>query len=245
MSSAIKNGSDLTAQKRRSNNERDALIGKMNKKQRLENGKKKSEDDEKNNTTPKFEDEFEMMSLEEIKCSVIRLCNRVPTVPSDGINADDPEAVLAWAEKLQTTIEEFNLVLSCVSPATYRWGSDRSGAADQSLTHLSSELNHSQEQITSACSTRLSNVLAPVVDLVVSKIEKTIDEETGKQVKVQTYTNKIVDPGFHHLCRRVLCRNARMLRQVTLGNLRKVVKVIEDYQKAAKKDSHRDRSLVY
>merc|ERR1712071_486102 len=179
------------------------------------------------------------------KESIIGLCRRVPTIPVGGIDMNNKEAIREWAESMQAVIEEFNLSLSCVAPAIYKWGSDRSGAADQSLTVLSTEISAAQEQISASCSSRLTNVHAPVVDLVVSKVVKTIDSDTGEEVKTQTHSREVVDPEFHQLCSKILCRNAKMLRQVVLGNFHKIVRVIEDYQKASKKDNQNDRSLAY
>ena len=192
-----------------------------------------------------FDDGYEKMSLAQIKESIKSLCKRVPTIPPNGIDANDSLAIRDWAENMQAAIEEFSLLLSCLAPATYKWGSDRSGVGDQSLTMLSNEISLAQEQISGACSSRLTNVLAPVVDLVVKRVVKSVDKETGDIIKTQTYDREVVDIEFHKLCGKILCRNAAMLRRVVLGNFHKIVQVIEDYQKAAKKDSQQERSLAY
>jgi len=80
-------------------------------------------------------------------------------------------AIHSFASNLQTTVESFNLLLSLVSSATYQWGVDRSGASQQNLAVMSSELQQCQEVISSVVSSRLSNVLCPSVDVLVGKVE--------------------------------------------------------------------------
>ncbi|KAL7471314.1 hypothetical protein ACHAXS_011615 [Conticribra weissflogii] len=80
-------------------------------------------------------------------------------------------AIHSFASTLQTTVESFNLLLSLVSSATYQWGVDRSGASQQNLAVMSSELQQCQEVIGSVVSSRLSNVLCPSVDVLVGKVE--------------------------------------------------------------------------
>jgi len=173
------------------------------------------------------------------------LCRKVPTVPDGGIDPADDGAVNAWAGRMQAVIEEFNLLLCCVSAATYKWGSERSGAADQNLGVLSGELGNAQEQISNSVSTRLTNVLAPVVDLVIERTVTTKDDKTGEEIKVNHFVREKVDPSFLRLCNDILCRNAPMLRQVVLANFHKINKVIGDYSKATKKDCQNDRGFAY
>jgi hypothetical protein len=148
-------------------------------------------------------------------------------------------------QKMQAVVEEFNLLLCCVATATYKWGTDRSGAADQNLSMLSSELGNAQEQISSAVTPRLSNVLAPVVDLVEKKAVKSTNKETGEETTIKEYSREIVDVAFLQMCSEILCRNAKMLIHVVLTNFSKIDKVILDYQKATQKDCQHDRSLAY
>eukprot|EP00429_Kryptoperidinium_foliaceum_P038452 CAMPEP_0176168262 /NCGR_PEP_ID=MMETSP0120_2-20121206/86109_1 /TAXON_ID=160619 /ORGANISM="Kryptoperidinium foliaceum, Strain CCMP 1326" /LENGTH=167 /DNA_ID=CAMNT_0017505951 /DNA_START=151 /DNA_END=654 /DNA_ORIENTATION=+ len=115
-----------------------------------------------------FEDVVPMYSLEDIQEKIQGLCKRVPKIPEDSFKGDstdgiNEDAVREWAATLQAVLEEFNLVVCCVSTATYKWGTDRSGAADQNLSLLSAEIAASQDQIASAVTPRLTNVLAPVV----------------------------------------------------------------------------------
>lgn len=208
-------------------------------------GSNNTKSNNNNGDSISFDDDYEPFSLETIQLNISKLCKRVPTIPTEGINPDDKEAVRNWGQSMQAVIEEFSLLLGCVSPATYKWGTDRSGAADQSLALLSSELSLAQEQISSACSTRLTNVLAPVVDLVVEKIVTSKEEETGNEVKTNHHIRAKVDPDFVNLCSNILCRNAMMLRQVVLANFHKAVKVIGDFQEASKKDNQHDRHLAY
>ena len=89
-----------------------------------------------------------------------------------GVEGTDPRAqVRSFASALQIAIEEYNLLLSLVSSATYHWGVDRSGASQQNLSVMSAELQQCQDVISSVVSSRLSNVLCPAVDIMVGEIE--------------------------------------------------------------------------
>ena len=170
--------------------------------------------------------------------------------------------IKSWATKMQCVLEELGLVLCCVSTATYSWGTDRSGAADQNLTLLNEELNNTQEQISAKVSPRLRNVLTPVVDLVVEKTitskakrpkrpengdEKMCDGEEFEMVEVKTnvFTHHLEDPDFVHLCYEILARNAPMLRVVVLSNLQKMIKCIKDYLAAHTNDTRHHREFAY
>lgn len=144
---------------------------------------------------------------------------------------------------MQAIIEEFNLLLCCVSAATYRWGTDRSGAADQNLGLLSSELGNAQDQISTSITPRLTNVLAPVVDLVNYESISTKGTGDGGVDKKENYFRTVEnDPAFIILCSGILCRNAEMLRQVLLTNFHKVARCIDDYLKATSKDGQNSRN---
>ena len=201
-------------------------------------------------TTSGAELDYEALTLPVIQSRIKTLCHTIPSVPAEGLDPKDNAAIKAWAAKMQTAIEAFNLHICTVSAATYKWGSDRSGAADQNLALLSSEIANAQDQITSSVNPRLTNVLAPVVDLVIAKSITTteIDESTGKEQKVKTnvFTREQVDPDFLKLCDEILARNAVMLRTVVLANFLKVEKCIGDYIKACEKDrSHDARGFAY
>jgi hypothetical protein len=126
-----------------------------------------------------------------------------------------------------------------------RWGTDRSGAADQNLSLLSNELISSQDIISSYIAPRISSVVAPNVDIMESKCTKTTDPITGNEVKVKEYTREVIDPAYLDLCRTSLCRNAKMLRHVLLTSFHKVDRVITDYQKTSLKESEAHRHLSY
>lgn len=189
-------------------------------------------------------DGYDALSLHDIQQRVNQLCHQIPKVPDEGLDADNGDSVRDWASELQTVVEEFNLLVCCISAATYKWGSERSGAADQHLSVLSAELGSAQEQISSAVTPRLTNVLAPVVDLVVDKIITTKEGEI--ETKTNVYTREQVDPEFLILCRSILSRNAKLLRQVCLANFHKIHRCIGDYLEAQMKDSQHDsRGLSY
>lgn len=186
---------------------------------------------------------FKPLTLAQIRKSIIELSTRVPDIPPDGISPDDKAQVKAWATQMQAVVEEFNLLLCCVAAATYKWGTDRSGAADQNLTLLSSELGNAQDQISSSVTPRLTNVLAPVVDLVTSKIVIKKNEETGEETRSSIFSREEVDPNFLRLCAGILCRNAKMLRIVVLTNFQKIGKCIDDYVKATNNDGQNGRNM--
>jgi len=196
---------------------------------------------------------FKPLTLKQIRTKIDVLRDRVPIVPAEGIDPSDTDAVREWASTLQAIIEEFNLLLCCVSASTYKWGSDRSGAADQNLGMLSSELGNAQDQITTSITPRLTNVLAPVVELVryatvvepVPVQENGSNGSNGQNKKVHQFRTLENDPAFVHLCRTILCRNAGMMRCVFLTNVIKVGKCIDDYLKATKKDSSNNRNFAY
>jgi len=185
---------------------------------------------------------FKPLTLSEIRQKIIQLSTRVPTIPPDGIPPDDKEEVKKWATQMQAVVEEFNLLLCCVSAATYKWGTDRSGAADQNLTLLSNELGNAQEQISSSVTPRLTNVLAPVVDLVTSKTVIEKNDETGIEIRTNHFSREEVDPSFLRLCSGILSRNAKMLRVVVLTHFQKIGKCIDDYVKATNNDGQNGRN---
>ena len=210
-----------------------------------ENGTKSKLDESSTSTSTSFKP----LDLNQIRISISKLSDRIPSVPETGIDPDDKEQVRSWALSMQAIIEEFNLLLTCISAATYKWGSDRTGAADQNLSLLSNELGNAQEQISSSVTSRLTNVLAPVVELVTKEtiVKKVKDEATGEEYesRVNTFSREENDPNFIHLCHVILCRNAVMLRHVVLTNFHKVGKCIQDYLKATKKDGNHGRSAFY
>eukprot|EP00536_Pseudo-nitzschia_multiseries_P006927 jgi/Psemu1/255774/estExt_Genewise1Plus.C_1540016 len=185
---------------------------------------------------------------------------------TEDANGDEPlideAATRDWAARLQIVLEEFNLYVCCVGTATYKWGTERTGAADQNLTLLLSEMASSQEQISTAVTPRITNLLAPVVDLV---IEKTVtykqakrtgndnadddnDDETKPstvEVKENHFTQKVVDPSFLSLCHRILARNAPLLRHVVLSNFHKLLRAMKDFLKAQENDQQHSRSFTY
>ena len=116
---------------------------------------------------------FSPLSLPQIQ---LRLKSLLDTLPKDlpeippVYNVNDAAAhalqhapIKSFASTLQVTIEEYNLLLSLVSCATYRWGVDRSGASQQNLSVVSAELQQCQDVISNVVSARLSNLLCPLL----------------------------------------------------------------------------------
>jgi hypothetical protein len=228
-----------TSCKKKKNNTQDKDKSSTN------NGKKNNN----NNNNDDDSSEFKPFDLNQILASITKLTERVPTVPEKGIDPHNKKEVRKWTMTMQATIEEFNLLLTCISAATYKWGSDRTGAADQNLSLLSNELGNAQEQISSGVTPRLTNVLAPVVELVTKEtiVKKEKDEKTGEvyERRINTFSREENDPDFIQLCHVILCRNAVMLRHVVLTNFHKVQKCIKDYLKATKKDGNHGRSAGF
>ena len=194
----------------------------------------KSNETASNNTTStssSLPGAYQALSLVEIKDRITALMDRVPTVDKELTDSDE---IYNWAATLQAVIEEFNLLVCLIAAATYKWGTDRSGAADQNLTLLGGELQASQEQISSTVTPRLTNILAPVVDLVIDKsiVTKQHDNtaaaadknnNTTTTVVVKTkqnvFTQKQVDPNFLDLCRKILQSQCRDVATSVFGQL--------------------------
>ena len=227
----------------------------------------------KNSESKNDKDGFSMLKLEDIKSQIELLCKKVPAIPEGNFILPndtttetetgsepliDEKATRQWAEQLQVVLEEFNLYICCVGTATYKWGTERSGAGDQNLNLLLTEMSSSQEQISTAVTPRITNLLAPVVDMVIEKTvtykeERTIRSNTDNdsstptmtEVKENHFTRKVVDPAFLSLCHKILARNAPMLRRVVLSNFHKILAAIQDFLKAQKNDTQHSRSFPY
>jgi len=224
---------------------------------------------------------FEALSLRDIHDRIKELANQVPEIPSEGFYKEgaapdatspvigeppdnlDKALIKTWASRLQVVLEELGLLLCCVSTATYRWGTDRSGASDQNLTLLNDELNSTQDQIASRVTPRLRNVLTPVVDLVVEKTittkikKRSKEDENGGsaeagddegevvEVKQNVFSRHLEDPDFVHLCYEILARNAPMMRLVVMTNFDKMLRCITDYLAAQNNESQHHREFAY
>ncbi len=221
--------------------------------------------------------DFQMFKLEDIGSKIELLCKKVPDIPEDNFiksnggkengEANNSEPIIdevatrEWAAQLQIVLEEFNLCICCVGTATYKWGTERSGAGDQNLNLLLSEISSSQDQISTYVTPRLTNLLVPVVDLVIEKtvtyqqettIESSDKDSTNQdpkrrvaEVKENHYTRKLVDPAFLALCHKILARNAPLLQRVVLSNFHKVLAAIKDFLKAQQNDMQHSRSFTY
>jgi hypothetical protein len=218
---------------------------------------------------------YKPLTLQDVRDRMYDLCRRVPPVPADGfaakdLAADDLDsgssqkskeestvpvavtacpydqgAVKAWAVALQSVLEEFYLLIAVVSVATYRWGTDRSGAADQNVNLLLSELQISQEQIATHVAPCLNDVLAPVVSLLNVKTVTTKLNDAS-EVKKNYFITAPVDPEYVVQCYVVLARNAAFHRQVVLAYFDKLLSALTDYLEATQKDSQHDaRKFLY
>ena len=132
---------------------------------------------------------FEPITLPQIQLRLKNLLEQLPKdlpeVPPNELTTSDTNknnatsssdgdlytTIKSFASTLQITIEEYNLLISLVSSATYKWGVDRSGASQQNLAVMSAELQQCQDVISNVVSARLSNVLCPAVDVLIGEVE--------------------------------------------------------------------------
>jgi len=219
--------------------------------------------------------QFEPMSIKQIQLRLQELVDKLPRDLPSIITSDyDPTTntasiyapVKVFASNIQICIEEYNLLLSLVSSATYRWGVDRSGASQQNLSVMSAELQQCQEMISNVVSSRLSNVLCPAVDVLVGEIEivkssaavapdtqdtkkRKLNEEdrlsssaasnnTTSERRINHYSRPLVDPSYVHLCHCILARNAPLIRHTVATSIHTAHTIIGDYLNAMKKDNH-------
>jgi len=249
-------------------------------------GSKNGSSSNTNNDDTSSASPFRTYTLADIRARIKQLIGRVPEIPAsnfhkekegddDGGEKEEEEEntkkeekldtieLKKWANRLQVVLEELGLLVCCVSTATYRWGTDRSGAADQILALLNEELNNTQDQIASRVTPRLRNVLTPVVDLVVERTVTTKttqrknktkmvdsngdDKEEYETIEVRQnhFTRHLEDPDFLYLCYEILARNSIMMRQVVLSNLHKAIQCLSDYMSAHEKDGQHHRNFAY
>ncbi|KAL3788829.1 hypothetical protein ACHAWO_008154 [Cyclotella atomus] len=182
-------------------------------------------------------------------------------------NTPSHQAIKSFASSLQIVIEQYNLLLSLVSSATYKWGVDRSGASQQNLSVMVSELQQCQEMISTTVSGRLSNVLCPAVDVLVGEVEiirggsgnndndgddarnkkRKLNKESNNsssgtdhnnsERRINHYIRAQVDPAYVHLSHVILARNAEMIRHTVATSIFTAQQVISDYLKAMQKDT--------
>lgn len=184
--------------------------------------------------------------LKEAKTATAAL-KKSSTMPvSEGTCVYDKKQIRIWAADLQNVLQEFRLLVACSSPATYVWGTDRSGAAEQNLSLLSNEFSRSQEHISARVTPHLNDVLAPVVTLVTDKTVTLKAADGCQETKQNYFVTTVEDPDYVDLCYTVLAKNAILLRQVVLSNFDKLLQAVEDYLAAQHKDSQHDaRGFVY
>jgi len=207
------------------------------------NGKGKGSESKKNKkeTTKPDNDKFQPLTLSIMRSKIQDLSKKIPTIPDGGLKPDEHESVKKFATEIQAITEELSLLLGCVSTATYKWGSDRSGAGKQSVELLMEELQTSLSQIGSACNTaKISDVACPYMDL---RLHKTIitKNENGQEVRENMFKSVEVDPHGQQLSREILCRNVNNLCLGIQTGFHKICICIDDYIKASKKDSESSR----
>lgn len=204
------------------------LSSSLLKKASLKNDRwsEKEEDEE--------ESDYKNLSLLDLQKSIQLLFKQIPP---GKIQNQDSETIRMWAEEMFLVIEEFNMLLSCVSATTYKWGADRSGAADQNLNLLTSEINSAQHNISSRVFSRLSWVIEPDMVVIASKSLKARNSVTGNTTQTFEFSRELVNPTSFQLSEKLLFRHAKMIRKVVLVNFGLVEKAIGDYIQATEKDS--------
>jgi hypothetical protein len=155
----------------------------------------------------------------------------------------DKTALKQWAIEMQHCIEQVGYVLPNVPVATYQWGTHRSGAADQNVQLLCSELARSQDQIQQKVSPRLNDVVCPVVTILTNKTITTKHENT--ETKQNYFIHTYEDADYVELCYISLGRNAKHLRHLLIANVDKMLSALHDYVSADSKDKDSVRDFVY
>lgn len=203
---------------------------------------------------------FTPWTLQDIHDKLLQLITKVPSVPDFTEEKEAPpndndetliHASLAcdyskpkvrhFCQSLQTILEEYHLLIAAVSAATYQWGTDRSGAADQNLNVLSAELVRSQENINNRVSNRLNEVLYPVSTILTRRTVTTHHDDNqtngnnggggGGEVKTNHFVKVYEDVDYVNLCYNVVGRNADNLRHLLIANIDKCTRAIHDYLK--------------
>ena len=130
--------------------------------------------------------DFAPISLSQVRLRLAALLGKLPkdlpsVPPAYNPALEQSHAdVVKFASDLQVIVEEWNLLISLVSASTYEWGVDRSGASQQNLSVMSSELQQCQDTVSNIVSPRLSNVLCPQVDLMLAQTEIIRDGSGGE-----------------------------------------------------------------
>jgi hypothetical protein len=259
MSTSNDSSTSLSSKKRKANDNNGQIVKKTAKKKST--AASSSDGGSTHGGSISGDGDFAMLTLEDIQAKIASLCDRLPAIPEGNFGVQkedngniklhspiDESLTREWAAQLQTILEEFGLYCSCVSTATYKWNTERSGAAEQNLGLLQAEIATSQDAISSSVTARLTNVLAPVVDLVIERTVTQKQHDNGNgvtEIKTNEFSRKLVDPEFLSLCHRILARNAPMLRQVVLSNFHKIVNALNDYLSAQKNDTQHSRGFTY
>lgn len=227
---------------------------------------KKAKKDEERKALHKDLD-YTPLSLEDVQLQLKKILKKIPIVPEDGFKISDDGgkseqqsketvpvptkkcgydkvALKNWAIAMQHVIEEVGYLMPNVSVATYRWGTNRSGAADQNLSLLLTEIARSQDQINGRVSPRLNDILCPVVTLLTDKTVTTKAED-GTEIKQNYFLHTYEDTEYVELCFASLGRNAGAIRHLMIANLDKILSALTDYLTADGKDKDSSRDFVY
>jgi hypothetical protein len=170
----------------------------------------------------------------------------------------DKVAIRTWAVSMTHVIEEMSYLVPNISIATYQWGTNRSGAADQNLQLLLTEMARSQDQINNKVAPRLNDILCPVVTLLTDRTVTTKSmsnsqkEEVGGgtvgemiETKQNYFRHAYEDCEYVELCYNSVGRNAINMRHLLLANLDKMISALNDYETADGKDKDSSRDFVY
>jgi len=177
---------------------------------------------------------FTPYTIKELHKQVDEWANReLPALPENDAATKD------FCNELRKHVETFQFLTVAILTTSYTWPSKRSGAAEQQLGHLQSEIGNIQDTFNSLISARISNILVPVSELVVDEIHK--EGETKKY----KYRSVVADPEYHLLSMDGVQRNAKWMLYTLQSQWNKLSTVLTDFQTAMLEDSSHQNQYSY
>ena len=204
----------------------------------------KNKDENKGETEQEV---FKQYTLEDICNKIKDLSQRVPRASrAELIDPNSPTQVREWGESIEFLTDEYHLLYHCVLSATYKWGTQRSGAAEQNLDILIQGLETANRMINDAVKRDMTqDTMAPRKHKFLSNIVETEDKATGKITRTYIYGNDIEDEHIQRYIAKGLSRNAPLQRHVLLSAFDLTCRCMNDYIEASKKDNQTDISFAY
>lgn len=184
------------------------------------------------------EEVFKQYTLQDICNKIKNLSKQVPrSYRAESINPNSVTQVKEWGESIEYLTDEYYLLYHCVLSATYKWGTQRSGAADQNLEILNNGLETANRMINNAVKRDMTqDTLAPRKYKYLSKIVETKDKKRGGRTRTYIYGNDIEEEHIQRYIAKGLSRHAPLQRQVLLSAFDLSCRCINDYLEASKND---------